>query len=230
MGVVMANIYTTSQKNEKRQAIMQAAVDLFGKQNYAQITMKQIADTVGSSKGTTFHYFATKEDLFMSILLERYQAYFKGLLNELNGVTALTGRDFITLMVDQTQVLIQDNDVLVRLNAIRGPILEGKANMAETVANRNRLYEISRQLGALLVTKTGGLLTQPQFSHLFVIQSGIISGLMNMMSLSQFNHAELTVNYPDFDIDLVPAAQQQMRFYLIQYLEEMNQHATTADS
>lgn len=226
----MANIYTTDQKNEKRQAIMQAAINLFRQQNYAQITMKQIADAVGSSKGTTFHYFATKEDLFMSLILERYQAYFNGLIRDLETRPALTEPAFIALMVDQTKVLIQDNDVLVRLNAIRGPILEGKANMAETVANRNRLYAVSQQLGTLLVHKTSGLLTQSQFSHLFVIQSGIISGLMNMMSLGQFNHTDLTATYPDFDIDLIPEAQQQMRFYLTQYLEEMTHHATATDS
>lgn len=226
----MANVYTTDQKNAKRQEIMQAAVTLFRQQSYAQITMKQIADAVGSSKGTTFHYFATKEDLFMSLLLERYQAYFNGLIAELATGPTLTAPAFITLMVDQTKVLIQDNDVLVRLNAIRGPILEGKANMAETVANRNRLYAVSRQLGDLLVRKTNGLLTQHQFSHLFVIQSGMISGLMNMMSLGRFNHTALTATYPDFDIDLIPEAQQQMRFYLTQYLKEMPTHAAATDS
>lgn len=230
VGAHIANIYTTDQKNKKRQTIMESAINLFRKQGFAQITMKQIADAAGISKGTVFRYFATKEDLFMSLLLERYQTYFKKLIAELNQTSGLTAQDFIALMVDQTKVLIQNNDVLVRLNAIRGPILEGKANMTETVNNRNRLYEVSRQLGELLSIKTEGLLTQNQFSHLFVIQSGIISGLMNMMSLGQFNHTELTVTYPDFNISLIPEAQQQMRFYLIQYLEEINQHEAEANS
>jgi Transcriptional regulator len=81
----MSNIYTTSQKDARRQSIMRAAVQLFKTQGYSEITMKQIADTVGTSKGTTFHYFATKEDLFMSILLENYQQFFSDLLIKLEG-------------------------------------------------------------------------------------------------------------------------------------------------
>jgi hypothetical protein len=41
----------------------------------------------------------------------------------------------------------------VRLNTIRGPILEGKANMDETVAKRNSLYAISKQVGQKLFEK-----------------------------------------------------------------------------
>ncbi|PWS22116.1 TetR/AcrR family transcriptional regulator, partial [Enterococcus faecium] len=88
--------------------------------------------------------------------------------------------------------------VLIRLNAIRGPILEGKANMQETITQREALYRASQRLGQQLVIQTDHLLDQSQFSHLFIIQSGIISGLMNMAALTSFNHHKLSVNYPDF--------------------------------
>ncbi|PTM22633.1 TetR/AcrR family transcriptional regulator [Lactobacillus sp. PFC-70] len=218
----MANIYTPDQKHAKRQAIMQAAVELFAHQSYPEITMQQIAEVVGCSKGTTFRYFATKEDLFMSILLEDYRDYFERLLTELAPTTRLTAADYIDWMTAQTQELILHHSVLVRLNAIRGPILEGKANMAETVARRNALYAVSRQLGERLETCTQQVLTQSQFSHLFIVQSAMISGLMNMASLASFNHATLAISYPDFEIDLVPEAQQQTRFYLTQYLKEFS--------
>lgn len=216
----MSNIYTTNQKDARRQSIMRAAVQLFKTQGYSEITMKQIADTVGTSKGTTFHYFATKEDLFMSILLENYQQFFTDLLIKLEGYSQISEEVYVSFMVDQTENLIRNHDVLVRLNTIRGPILEGKANMDETVAKRNSLYAISKHLGQKLFEKTNGLLTQNQFSHIFIIQSGIISGLMNMASLARFNHTDLKVDYPDFEINLVPEARQQMNYYLIEYLKE----------
>lgn len=216
----MSNIYTTNQKDARRQSIMQAAVQLFKTQGYSEITMKQIADTVGTSKGTTFHYFATKEDLFMSILLENYQQFFTDLLIKLEGYSQISEEVYVSFMVDQTENLIRNHDVLVRLNTIRGPILEGKANMDETVAKRNNLYAISKQVGQKLFEKTNGLLTQNQFSHIFIIQSGIISGLMNMASLTRFNHTDLKVDYPDFEIKLIPEARQQMNYYLIEYLKE----------
>ncbi|CAJ1225549.1 TetR family transcriptional regulator [Levilactobacillus zymae] len=219
----MANIYTPDQKNAKRQAMMQAAVRLFTQQSYTAITMQQVATAVGSSKGTVFHYFATKEDLFMSILLENYQAYFQQLITELTAGPQLTRTTFSEWLVGQSQNLIEHHATLVRLNAIRGPILEGKANMAETVAQRNRLYAVSQQLGDTLVYKTDHLLSQSQFSHLFVIQSGQISGLMNMASLARFNHQTLSVAYPDFDIQVVLEAKRQLRYYLTGYLRDYAQ-------
>ncbi|RRK09932.1 TetR/AcrR family transcriptional regulator [Lactiplantibacillus garii] len=220
----MANQYTTDQKDAKRQSIMDAAVQLFKRHSYSEITMKQIAETVGTSKGTPFHYFATKEDLFMSVLLENYQRFFADLLVQLADYPAMSAAAYVDWMVAQTANLIKEHAVLVRLNTIRGPILEGKANMEETVSKRNELYAISKRVGQELVEKTNGLLSQSQFSHLFIIQSGIISGLMNMASLTRFNHTELKVDYPDFEIDLVPEAQTQMQFYLKAYLKELKHH------
>lgn len=216
----MSNIYTENQKDAKRQSIMDAAIQLFKNQSYSEITMKQIADTVGSSKGTIFHYFETKEDLFMSILLENYYLFFSNLKNQLDKYDEISESSYVDIMVDQTKNLIENHDILVRLNTIRGPILEGKANMNVTIIKRNHLYSISTQIGQKLFEKTNGLLTQQQFSHIFIIQSGIISGLMNMSSLARFNHTDLKVDYPDFEIKLVPEAQQQMRFYLTEFLKE----------
>lgn len=218
----MANIYTSAQKQAKREAIMTAAIDLFARKSYPEITMKQIAEAVGSSKGSTFRYFATKEDLFMSILLEDYRHYFEQLIDELQGQPELSASGYVDWMTAETREMIAHHAVLIRLNAIRGPILEGKANMRETMLRRDALYAASQQLGQQLVKQTSHLLSQAQFSHLFIIQSGIISGLMNMASLTSFNHQQLAVDYPDFEIKLIPEAQRQMRYYLIQYLEEFS--------
>ncbi|WP_125709301.1 TetR/AcrR family transcriptional regulator [Companilactobacillus zhongbaensis] len=217
----MVNIYSQNQKDAKRQSIMDAAIQLFKNQSFSNITMKKIADTAGISKGTIFHYFQTKEDLFMSVLLENYYQFFSNMMLELNEYHRITKDEYIKIMVNQTSTLITKHDVLVRLNTIRGPILEGKANMDETVKKRNQLYSISKKLGQLLSDKTSGLLTQQQFSHILIIQSGIISGLMNMASLTRFNHTDLGIDYPDFEINLESEAKQQMRFYLTKYLEEI---------
>jgi Transcriptional regulator len=90
----MANIYTPDQKNAKRQAMMQAAVRLFYPAKLHGDYHATSCHCVGSSKGTVFHYFATKEDLFMSILLENYQAYFQQLITELTAGPQLTRTTF----------------------------------------------------------------------------------------------------------------------------------------
>ncbi|WEV36778.1 TetR/AcrR family transcriptional regulator [Lactobacillus sp. ESL0677] len=226
----MPNIHTVQQKRAKRQLIMQAAMQLFAKQSYTQITMKQIADAAGMAKGTVFNYFATKEDLFMSVLLEDYCAFFTKIIKQVSLKREVTQSDFTNLMISSTRELINGHAELVRLNAIRGPVLEGKANMAETIKRRNQLYAVSQELGTLLATKSKQLLTQGQFSHLFIIQSAIISGLMNMSSLASFNHHQVALTYPDFTIDLVAEAEAQMRYYLIGFFEEQKHNETSTNS
>ncbi|MDF7668826.1 TetR/AcrR family transcriptional regulator [Lactobacillus sp. ESL0703] len=226
----MPNIHTTQQKQAKRELIMQVAMQLFAKQSYTQITMKQIADTAGVAKGTIFNYFATKEDLFMSILLEDYCVFFTKIIEQVKQQPEVTQAQFIDLMISSTRALINNHAELVRLNAIRGPVLEGKANMTETIKRRNKLYALSHELGELLAVKSNQLLTQGQFSHLFVIQSAIISGLMNMSSLASFNHQEVALTYPDFTIDLVGEAEAQMRYYLTGFFKEQTDNETSTNS
>ncbi|WEV50904.1 TetR/AcrR family transcriptional regulator [Lactobacillus sp. ESL0731] len=226
----MPNVHTVQQKRAKRQLIMQVAMQLFAEQSYTQITMKQIADAAGMAKGTVFNYFATKEDLFMSVLLEDYCAFFTKIIEQVNQKREVTQSDFISLMISSTRELINGHAELVRLNAIRGPVLEGKANMAETIKRRNQLYAVSQELGTLLATKSKQLLTQGQFSHLFIIQSAIISGLMNMSSLASFNHQQVALTYLDFTIDLVAEAEAQMRYYLTGFFEERKHNETSTNS
>ncbi|MCA1058907.1 TetR/AcrR family transcriptional regulator [Rossellomorea aquimaris] len=57
---------------DKRNAILESAVELFGAQGYNQTSMQQIAENVGISKGSLYSYFQSKEDLIISIY-EHYQ-------------------------------------------------------------------------------------------------------------------------------------------------------------
>ncbi|MGM0845644.1 MAG: TetR/AcrR family transcriptional regulator [Bacillota bacterium] len=56
----------------KRKAILETAVELFGEHGYAQTSMQQIADSIGISKGSLYSFFQSKEDLIISIY-EHYQ-------------------------------------------------------------------------------------------------------------------------------------------------------------
>ncbi|PFA67653.1 TetR family transcriptional regulator [Bacillus sp. AFS015802] len=57
---------------DKRNAILESAVELFAAHGYNQTSMQQIADSVGISKGSLYSFFQSKEDLIISIY-EHYQ-------------------------------------------------------------------------------------------------------------------------------------------------------------
>jgi len=60
-------------RDEKRNHIMQVALELFANEGYHITTISKIAQKGGISKGLMYNYFKSKEDLLKSILIETIQ-------------------------------------------------------------------------------------------------------------------------------------------------------------
>jgi TetR/AcrR family transcriptional regulator, mexJK operon transcriptional repressor len=57
-------------KQERRQAVIQAARASFLEHGYAATSMSGLLDTLGGSKGTLWGYFRSKEDLFAAVIVD----------------------------------------------------------------------------------------------------------------------------------------------------------------
>jgi AcrR family transcriptional regulator len=56
------------QKEKRRQEILFAGLSLFISKGYSGTTIKDIAGAVGMSAGLMFHYFASKEELYLELV------------------------------------------------------------------------------------------------------------------------------------------------------------------
>ena len=56
------------QKERRRWQILRAALDLFVRRGYAETTIGQIAEAASMSTGLMFHYFSSKEDLYLALV------------------------------------------------------------------------------------------------------------------------------------------------------------------
>ena len=56
---------------EKRQRILQAALDVVATKGYGKASVREIAEVAGVSPASLMHYFGTKNDLFIAILEAR---------------------------------------------------------------------------------------------------------------------------------------------------------------
>jgi AcrR family transcriptional regulator len=64
---------TSLSKGERtRQAVMEAAYELFLEQGYAATSMRQIADRAGLALGGIYNHFAGKEAIFSELIIERH--------------------------------------------------------------------------------------------------------------------------------------------------------------
>ncbi|HEX2866806.1 MAG TPA: uroporphyrinogen-III synthase [Ignavibacteriales bacterium] len=58
-------------KNHKRERIIEAAAKLFSEKSFHEVMMEDVARMASIAKGTLYNYFASKEDLYFSIMLTR---------------------------------------------------------------------------------------------------------------------------------------------------------------
>lgn len=53
---------------EKRDSLIEAAVEIFKEKDYGEVTVREIVARAGSSPSTFYRYFSTKEDVYSEIL------------------------------------------------------------------------------------------------------------------------------------------------------------------
>ena len=56
------------QKEKRKQEILFAGLNIFIKKGYSGTTIKDLANVVGMSTGLLFHYFASKEELYLELV------------------------------------------------------------------------------------------------------------------------------------------------------------------
>ncbi len=62
--------YTRMQVDERRHQLLERAADLFARHSFAELSMARIAREAGISKALLYHYFPSKQDLFVATLAE----------------------------------------------------------------------------------------------------------------------------------------------------------------
>lgn len=89
----------------RRQAILDAAAEVFQETGFERTTMAAICERLGYSKATLYNYFASKEELFLAVVFGATEAEFQAMLAALDAsVRDMTealekfGRGLLTLL------------------------------------------------------------------------------------------------------------------------------------
>lgn len=61
-----------SREADRRARILGAALAMFHEEGYAAVSMSDILSRIGGSKGTLYHYFSSKEELFAAAMSVRF--------------------------------------------------------------------------------------------------------------------------------------------------------------
>ncbi len=100
-------------KKEKRQMILEAAVQEFSRKGYHNTRMEEIAQTAGIGKGTIYEYFDSKLQLFQAMMEDSLAAYFDTLEEGLQRPVSMEQR--IAKLVEAHICFCLENKELTRV-------------------------------------------------------------------------------------------------------------------
>ena len=127
----MRHAYDPAQKESRRQAILDCALQLFQEVPYADLRMADLAKRVGLGKGTLYLSFPTKEALFLAVLQLEMGSWFLAACDRL----ARTPVDTEPRLV--ADALVQEllrRPMLPKLHALLYNVLEPNVPLEEAVA------------------------------------------------------------------------------------------------
>ena len=135
------------QKEERRQAIIEAAWRLFQHNSYEVLTIAEVAKALDLAKGTVFLYFRTKEALFLAVLERQLAGWFA----EVDaGLDALSVPVAIAQVVDILCYGLEEGSGLVRLLSILHTLLEHNIKLGEAIHFKHFLLQHMTQTGTRL--------------------------------------------------------------------------------
>lgn len=138
---------SNEQKEERRLAILEAALALFQEGGYEHASMAAVARRAGVAKGTVYLYFKTKEELFLTLQQTQYADWFDAMDGLLAGEDApLTPAALAATVADSLQV----RPAFVRLIAILHTTLERNIDLPTALAFKEVLRVRALQTGEFL--------------------------------------------------------------------------------
>jgi AcrR family transcriptional regulator len=138
------------QKQERRRAILDAALQLFQEMSFDAIGINEVAKRAGVAKGTVYLYFTTKEELFLALQSEAFESWFDEMDARLTEIQAAHETCTIDRFVDLVECSVQDRPAMVRLIAISHAILERNIDFSTAMAFKQMLCERTFKTGSLL--------------------------------------------------------------------------------
>jgi AcrR family transcriptional regulator len=97
----------------KRQAIIEAAMQVFSEKGYHNARMEEVAVLAGIGKGTIYEYFASKLQLFQAALENSVELYYDSIVFEEG--TFLSFEERLRRLIESHVLFCQENRQLTRI-------------------------------------------------------------------------------------------------------------------
>ncbi len=114
----MATIPKEEKAKKKRKIIIEALKRLLDKDVYSRITVQEIADEAGFSKGGVLHYFPTKEDIYLELIEEIFTEFVQAHTSILEWELGTDEVAPISALVGAENFIIEKRNIKIIMNII----------------------------------------------------------------------------------------------------------------
>jgi AcrR family transcriptional regulator len=141
----------------KRQAIIQAAAEVFREVGFERASMSDIRERIGGSKATLYNYFPSKEKLFFEVMHQAKELELEAITGELNADADDLKRELVRFGQKFMAVLYSADAIAVRHLAIA----ESRHSNVGKLSYEQATVPIEKQVAEFLrkVMKRGALRT-----------------------------------------------------------------------
>lgn len=148
--VIKQRAISNDDKQERRDAILNAAGELLTKDEYHDISIACIARKAGLAKGTIFLYFRTKEELFLQLQIKAYKSWFEDVNRRLETSLRHKTKNTINVFVENIVASIGNHPMMTRLTPILHVILERNIDYKTALEFKRFLLSEVRIAGRLI--------------------------------------------------------------------------------
>ena len=163
-------------KLAKRQIILTAALQIFKRTSYNEVTMSAIADKTKLAKGTLFLYFPTKEELFLALMEAQLIEWFDAVDAELD---MLKGQSPISEISSLIANSLKERGEFTRLLAIHSTILEQNVSYESIFKHNQIIMQRLAGTGSRL-EKSLSFLQAGQGAHFILQCQALVVGLWHL--------------------------------------------------
>jgi TetR/AcrR family transcriptional regulator len=149
--VIKQRAISSEEKSERRQAILDAALELLVEADYQEISISSVAKKAGVAKGTIFLYFRTKEELFLQLQIGEYKSWFNDINSRVHVLLQQNKKKgsiekFVKIIVSSSA----DHPMLIRLIPILQVTLERNIDYKTALEFKRFLLNETLTTGALI--------------------------------------------------------------------------------
>lgn len=156
----------------KREAIIEAAVQVFSEKGYHNARMEEIAIAAGIGKGTIYEYFDSKLHLFQAVMENSIQIYYESIVSQ--DLRNLSFEERLRRLMEGHVLFCQDNRELTRIIFWDAEILDNE--LKEWVVSLRREKE-EHMMGIIHEAIQRGELREIDPYLLTLMLTGVISSV-----------------------------------------------------